>query len=118
MEVEQEPMPPKMRRFMAKYARRNTDGKIARRKAKSLRASISRKKTIKIAEAQNWDCFYCGRKMIKKSKNHNNPDLVTIDHDIPISRGGDNTRANLVASHAKCNHEKSDLTGAEYLEAK
>lgn len=40
------------------------------------------------------------------------------DHVIPLSRGGSNTRANLLPACAPCNGEKSDLTPTEWAAAR
>ena len=48
-------------------------------------------------------CVYCG-----------SGDDLTIDHDIPESRGGTNEEGNLCTACRPCNASKRDLTGDEY----
>jgi 5-methylcytosine-specific restriction endonuclease McrA len=50
-----------------------------------------------------WKCYYCG-------SNTN----ITIDHRIPISRGGSNWPANLVPACLGCNSSKRDKTEKEF----
>jgi len=61
---------------------------------------------IKIFERDNYICHYCGQKV--KEGN------ATLDHFIPTSRGGDNSKENLVTSCLECNSIKS---GKSYEEA-
>jgi HNH endonuclease len=48
-------------------------------------------------------CYYCGG--VPNS----------VDHVIPRSKGGDDTRGNLVPSCFRCNQMKSNLTMAEFV---
>ena len=52
-------------------------------------------------------CHYCGKKFP--------PGELTIDHIVPVVRGGRSTRGNLVVCCKKCNREKGMLTPAEQL---
>lgn len=56
----------------------------------------------KIFERDNYKCYYCGQKL-----NENNS---TLDHKIPLSKGGDNSKENLVACCLECNSIKGDKT--------
>ena len=47
-------------------------------------------------------CHYCG------------DEATTIDHVMPVSRGGTSDRANLVAACRRCNLEKLDFTPDEW----
>lgn len=58
------------------------------------------------------DCKYCGiRLTIEVGK----PNTLTVDHIIPISRGGMNKRKNYVPACEPCNMEKGDLTADEFM---
>lgn len=46
------------------------------------------------------------------------PKEISIDHKIPLSRGGKTVKENLVVCCKKCNQEKGSLTVEEYLEWK
>jgi 5-methylcytosine-specific restriction endonuclease McrA len=54
---------------------------------------------------KNGPCAYCG-----ESKEH-----LTMDHVIPLSKGGTWRRENIVFCCSKCNLEKGDLSLDEFL---
>lgn len=51
---------------------------------------------------QNASCHYCGIKL--------NSTTATMDHLIPVSRGGRSTRGNVVPACKACNTAKRDQT--------
>ena len=53
-------------------------------------------------------CYYCGRKF--------KPTELTMDHIIPVIRGGKSTRGNLVTACKYCNNKKKYLLPAEWDE--
>jgi 5-methylcytosine-specific restriction endonuclease McrA len=72
-----------------------------------------RAKARELRESQWWKrqlakgrCHYCGR-------NYPSRDL-TMDHVIPISRGGKSTKGNVVPSCKKCNTAKKQLLPMEW----
>ena len=52
-------------------------------------------------------CFYCGCELNESNR--------TIDHFIPLSRGGANIKENLVACCFGCNNKKGKKTYEEFL---
>ena len=46
-------------------------------------------------------CAYCGQRV--------HPDALTMDHKIPIIRGGESTRRNCVPACQACNQKKQNL---------
>jgi len=52
-------------------------------------------------------CHYCGRVVA--------PAALTMDHVVPVARGGRSTRGNLVPSCRACNQAKRALTPAERI---
>lgn len=69
-------------------------------------------------------CRYCGREVIRpdysaSARVNGHPvvksNSATIDHVIPVSRGGKRTLANLVTACSACNKDKGDLTLREFL---
>lgn len=50
-------------------------------------------------------CFYCGQKKPE-----------TLDHLLPLTRGGDNSIENLVLACRPCNSQKNNKTPQEYYE--
>lgn len=55
-------------------------------------------------------CHYCGRNV--------GPENLTLDHIIPISRGGTSTKGNCVPACKDCNSKKQSTTPAEQILAK
>lgn len=76
--------------------------KRERNKARDLRKSDWWKKQI-----QKGICHYC-------SQSFSSEDL-TMDHILPIIRGGKSTKGNCVPCCKKCNNEKKYLTPAEII---
>lgn len=105
-------MPPKMKRFLARY--KSLEGRNAKRRKNAIRNSVSPKHIARMCEAQGWKCAYCQRPMRKKRHKDFCGQEATVDHVVPISRGGGNWKSNLVMACAKCNQDKDDMTGDEY----
>lgn len=53
-------------------------------------------------------CVYCGKQIIDKKND------LTVDHILPVSRGGKTEESNLAICCSKCNKDKSDMTKEEY----
>lgn len=53
-------------------------------------------------------CYYCGRKFL--------PSELTMDHKIPVSRGGRSQKINLVPACKECNNKKKYLLPTEWNE--
>ena len=52
-------------------------------------------------------CHYCGGSF--------KPEELTMDHIVPVARGGRSSRGNVVPCCKKCNNEKKYLTPAEII---
>ena len=52
-------------------------------------------------------CHYCGKKFP--------PDELSMDHVVPVSRGGKSTKGNIVPCCKECNNAKKYLTPVEML---
>lgn len=80
------------------------DKHVARekQKAKELRQSQWWKNAI--AKGR---CHYCGKTFP--------PDALTMDHVLPIVRGGKSTKGNIVPCCKQCNNDKKYLTPAEII---
>lgn len=72
-----------------------------RRKARELRASQWWKR--RCAKGR---CHWCNRAIP--------PDELTMDHIIPIARGGKSTRGNVVPACKTCNNQKKQLLPMEW----
>lgn len=56
----------------------------------------------KIGERDNWICNICGI-FVDKSLKYPNPMSASLDHIIPLSKGGTHDENNVHISHLKCN---------------
>lgn len=56
---------------------------------------------------QRGRCHYCGRRVPA--------DELTMDHVVPVARGGKSSKGNIVPSCRACNQEKRHLTPAERI---
>lgn len=80
----------------------------------------NKRKTIraKVLKRDKYTCRYCGRRLVERSLVtggkylggliYDGTNAATVDHVIPVSKGGGFTEKNLVAACNKCNGEKSD----------
>ena len=59
---------------------------------------LTRAKWEEIKAAHNWLCVYCGSK----------PAQLTMDHVIPLSKGGSHTKGNIVPACKSCNSSKGN----------
>ena len=53
-------------------------------------------------------CHYCGEKVAREN--------LTMDHVVPLSRGGKSTKGNLVPACKECNNKKKYLLPVEWHE--
>lgn len=77
------------------------DERRERHKARDLRRSQWWKNRI-----ASGLCHYCGARV--------DPKELTLDHLVPISRGGKSTRGNCVAACKACNNKKKHLLPIEW----
>ncbi len=73
-----------------------------------------KKKARELRKSQWWQqqlqkgtCHYCNK--------HFDADDLTMDHVLPIVRGGKSTKGNIVACCKHCNNDKKYLTPAEII---
>jgi hypothetical protein len=60
-----------------------------------------------IAERDGWRCQLC-RKAVNSRKRWPDPLSASIDHIVPISKGGTDVRANVQLAHLRCNISKGN----------
>ena len=72
-----------------------------------------RSRAKELRESQWWKrrlakgiCHYCGRSSL--------PRELTMDHIVPVSRGGKSTKGNVVACCKECNSAKKQLLPMEW----
>lgn len=61
-----------------------------------------------IYDQQNGLCAYCGQ--------HRNIKYMTVDHIIPLSKGGTDSLENLQCTCKLCNRLKSDMLPSEFTD--
>lgn len=73
-----------------------------------------RAKARELRKSQWWQnklnagiCYYCGKKFLRSE--------LTMDHLVPIARGGKSTKGNIVPCCKACNNAKKYLTPVEKL---
>src|SRR5258706_3382929 len=63
---------------------------------------------IRSLKSQSKNCYYCGYYIVFKED-------LTVDHKLPISKGGKTNRKNLVVCCKGCNEEKGSMTEIEFF---
>lgn len=89
---------------------RKVSGALARKHAKERdkasrrrRGKVGRKQRMRIFKRDGFQCITCGS--LDRA-------TLTIDHKIPVSKGGSNRDENLQTMCSPCNHQKADTMGA------
>jgi len=67
-----------------------------------------------ICNRDRWRCGIC-RKPVSRERRHPDPLCASLDHVIPVSKGGSNDPWNLRLTHLKCNLERRNVGVAEQL---
>lgn len=74
-----------------------------------------REKAREIRKSQWWKrrrsvgvCYFCGRKFPEKE--------LTMDHIVPLIRGGKSTKGNIVPACKECNNKKKHMLPIEWEE--
>ncbi len=88
---------------------RCSDGanKARRRAAGEVRKPIGRKVRHAVFVRDGWKCQICGVEVNLKAL-YPAPDSATIDHIVPLVKGGTDELGNLQTAHARCNFLKHD----------
>jgi hypothetical protein len=68
-----------------------------------------------IFERDRYRCHICKRKCRRRAAVVPDPLAPTIDHLIPLAKGGEHTRANVATACFQCNSVKGDRGGGEQL---
>jgi len=66
---------------------------------------VTKKDLNRQLERQNFECFWC----------HNKSDDLTLDHVLPLSRGGKHSKGNIVFACRSCNSAKNNKYVIEFL---
>lgn len=101
----------KMRALVSAWAKANPDkiqaGQATRRALKKSTAdgTVTAKAWAALKSAANNRCTYCGETFVR----------LTMDHVIPLSRGGTHTLSNIVPACSSCNSRKNTKLLAEFV---
>lgn len=88
---------------------RNTN---LRRRARKANATIEKFTRDEILNRDKWICGICTED-IDKSLTWPHPEYASIDHIIPLAKGGEHSRKNVQAAHYRCNCRKKDSLPGE-----
>lgn len=80
----------------------------ARRRAIECGAAAERFDPFVIFERDRWRCHLCGCRTPRSLRGTYQDRAPELDHIVPLSKGGQHTRANVACSCRKCNHAKGD----------
>lgn len=92
-------------RFCAGTQCRMGFNRLIRLKAKA--NSLERYTTLEIYERDEWKCGICGGEVSPEFK-WRHPLSGSLDHIIPVSKGGSDTKANVRLAHWECNRKKGN----------
>jgi 5-methylcytosine-specific restriction endonuclease McrA len=95
------------RRWREHKEERTLSNFIQRAKRYGGRLYCTPKEWVALLKQFDFKCFYCHVELTKKTR--------TIDHKLPISRGGTNEIENLVPACRRCNLSKNSKTAEEFL---
>jgi 5-methylcytosine-specific restriction endonuclease McrA len=87
--------------------RRTRKDQNRRRRARLRGARVERFATISIFERDNYRCGICGA-ATNRAATVPHPDAPTLDHIVPLAKGGAHSRANVQCACFRCNTRKSD----------
>jgi hypothetical protein len=66
-----------------------------------------------VVESCSFLCHLCGEKVCLDLKS---PQRLSLDHVLPMARGGTNTIDNVLPAHRRCNQSRLDMTISEFDE--
>lgn len=91
------------------YCQRACQKRVAARRRRAyLRGAGYKTLTyLSVAERDEWRCQLCGEP-VDRTANAPQPMAPTLDHIVPLSRGGSHTLENCQVAHFICNSRKSD----------
>lgn len=76
-----------------------------RREAAKNAPGSERFKKSEIFDRDKWMCWICGGS-IDSNLTYPDPFYVSLDHMVPLSQGGEHTRANARTAHLRCNIQR------------
>ena len=98
-------------KYMQKHKTHSPDARARQRHARRARkysnGPVESISPIDVFRRDGWVCGVCGKKVDRKLKY---PDLMSasLDHIVPLARGGTHTLSNVQCAHFICNSHKGD----------
>lgn len=102
-------LPSDRKRRPAAYAKAD-----AKRRMLKAETRLETSPPTEIFERDQWICGICKRP-VDPTLSWPDPQSATLDHIVPISEGGEHTRANCRLAHLRCNSARRDRGGGEQL---
>ena len=102
--------PDRTRAFKKKWEVKNPNKRRAQvqlYRARKRGGEVEKFTDREIFDRDHWVCGIC-EEDIDRSLSHPHPRSVSLDHIVPVAKGGGHTRANVRAAHLRCNQVKSD----------
>jgi 5-methylcytosine-specific restriction endonuclease McrA len=108
--------PEKSREEHYRWRERNpfsTAMRVAKQRAALLGvvSDLTTKQWREVVEEHNYTCHICGDPVSMKI---GIPERLSLDHVIPMSRGGGNTRNNVAPAHRRCNQNRTNMLLDEF----
>lgn len=89
------------------YRRIRDQDSERKRQLRLLNVTVVPYSKLEIFKRDNWTCYICLRSVSRRHPRHH-PRKATIDHVIPIAKGGDDTPWNVKCCCLRCNSMKGD----------
>jgi hypothetical protein len=84
-----------------------------RAKELGVESTLTTEEWKKVVEERNFCCHLCEEKTVLDLKS---PWRLSLDHILPMARGGKNTAENVLPAHRRCNQSRLDMTMVEFDE--
>lgn len=82
-------------------------GNRYRRMKKKANGKVQKISSSKVFDRDGWQCGICG-KQVDPDLEFPHPKSVSLDHIVPLAKGGTHTWGNVQCAHLECNRTKSD----------
>lgn len=105
----------KRKRFCSSECSRRHNGRIHKRSRRALKKSngpVERINPLAVYERDCWRCGICGKK-VNPDLQFPHPKSASLDHILPLSKGGTHTWQNVQLAHLRCNVVKCDSGGGQ-----
>lgn len=93
-----------------KQSKPKTSLRTGRPPLRKRKSSPGRHRILGMLRIQGDTCFWCGKTVLLDVEQEH-PDRATVDHLIPVSRGGGGGRENLRVACYRCNNRRGDRVG-------